>query len=171
MIEALLATVSLKLWMHPIGGGFVGDRFGTLNVLGAALFCAALTFVALIVFPSFNQLVLLACVVIVIGLPTYAVRGPVLERARTLRCAGAYHGARDRDHLAAGLFARRVPAAVERLADDRVSRHARLSALFRLCRGRQRGGRRRVLVAEGYARTRSGPMKVIALATCVVAGG
>ncbi|WP_412025480.1 hypothetical protein [Burkholderia cepacia] len=83
MIEALLATVSLKLWMHPIGGGFVGDRFGTLNVLGAALFCAALTFVALIVFPSFNQLALLACVVIVIGLPTYAVHAlywSVLER-------------------------------------------------------------------------------------------
>ncbi|WP_277625594.1 MFS transporter [Burkholderia stabilis] len=77
---------SLKLWMRPIGGiggGFVGDRFGTLNVLGAALFCAALAFVALIVFPSFNQLALLAGVVIVIGLLTYAVRGlywSVLER-------------------------------------------------------------------------------------------
>lgn len=77
---------SLKLWMRPIGGiggGFVGDRFGTLNVLGAALFCAALAFVALIVFPSFNQIVLLAGVVIVIGLLTYAVRGlywSVLER-------------------------------------------------------------------------------------------
>ncbi|WP_423382307.1 hypothetical protein [Burkholderia sp. LMG 32019] len=77
---------SLKLWMRPIGGiggGFVGDRFDTLNVLGAALFCAALAFVALIVFPSFNQLALLAGAVIVIGLLTDAVRGlywRVLER-------------------------------------------------------------------------------------------
>ncbi|WP_051421361.1 MULTISPECIES: MFS transporter [Burkholderia] len=77
---------SLKLWMRPIGGiggGFVGDRIGTLNVLSAALFLAALAFVALIVFPSFNQVVLLAGVVIFIGLLTYAVRGlywSVLER-------------------------------------------------------------------------------------------
>ncbi|KWE59575.1 MFS transporter [Burkholderia sp. MSMB2157WGS] len=77
---------SLKLWMRPIGGiggGFVGDRVGTLNVLCAALLLAALAFVALIVFPSFNQVVLLAGVVIFIGLLTYAVRGlywSVLER-------------------------------------------------------------------------------------------
>ncbi|KVL18883.1 MFS transporter [Burkholderia sp. MSMB1826] len=77
---------SLKLWMRPIGGiggGFVGDRVGTLNVLCAALLLAALAFVALIVFPSFNQVVLLAGVVILIGLLTYAVRGlywSVLER-------------------------------------------------------------------------------------------
>ncbi|WP_083266037.1 MFS transporter [Burkholderia lata] len=77
---------SLKLWMRPIGGiggGFVGDRIGTLNVLGGALFCAALAFVGLIVFPSLDQIALLVGVVIVIGLLTYAVRGlywSVLER-------------------------------------------------------------------------------------------
>ncbi|WP_321859785.1 MFS transporter [Burkholderia cenocepacia] len=79
-------VASLKLWMRPIGGiggGFIGDRIGTLNVLGGALFCAALAFVALIVFPSLNQVALLVGVVIVIGLLTYAVRGlywSVLER-------------------------------------------------------------------------------------------
>ncbi|KWF17314.1 MFS transporter [Burkholderia pseudomultivorans] len=79
-------VASLKLWMRPvggIGGGFIGDRVGTLNVLGAALFFAALALVALIVFPSFNQVLLFACVVTVIGLLTYAVRGlywSVLER-------------------------------------------------------------------------------------------
>ncbi|KVL51650.1 MFS transporter [Burkholderia territorii] len=69
---------SLKLWMRPIGGiggGFVGDRIGTLNVLCAALLLAAFAFVSLIVFPSFNQVVLLAGVVLFIGLLTYAVRG------------------------------------------------------------------------------------------------
>ena len=72
--------------MRPIGGiggGFVGDRIGTLNVLGGALFCAALAFVGLIAFPSLNQIALLVGVVIVIGLLTYAVRGlywSVLER-------------------------------------------------------------------------------------------
>ncbi|WP_423369660.1 hypothetical protein [Burkholderia sp. LMG 32019] len=155
---------SLKLWMLLIGGivgGFVGDRFGTLNVLGAALFCAALAFVALIVFPSFNQIVLLAGAVIVIGLLTYAVRGlywSVLERCDVPPRVTARHRARDRYRVAARLFAGCVPAAVERLADDRVSGDARLSAVFRVCRAP---------VAEGHARTRIGVTEIVTIEKCV----
>ena len=127
---------SLKLWMRPIGGiggGFVGDRIGTLNVLGGALFCAALAFVGLIAFPSLNQIALLVGVVIVIGLLTYAVRGlywSVLERCDV----PARITARDRHHLAARLFAGRVPAAAERLVDDRVSACAAISCTSAMSR-------------------------------------
>jgi sugar phosphate permease len=75
---------TLKLWMRPIGGiggGYLGDRFSTLGVLTSALFLAALGLVALIVLPTLGHIdpragvVMIAIVVLVIGILTYAIRG------------------------------------------------------------------------------------------------
>lgn len=75
---------TLKLWMRPIGGiggGYLGDRFSTLGVLTTALFLAALGLVALVVLPTLGHIdpragvAMIAVVVLVIGILTYAIRG------------------------------------------------------------------------------------------------
>jgi MFS family permease len=75
---------TLKLWMRPIGGiggGYLGDRFSTLDVLISALFLAALGLVGLIVLPSFGRvnpravIAVIGVVVLLIGVLTYAIRG------------------------------------------------------------------------------------------------
>lgn len=74
---------TLKLWMRPIGGiggGYLGDRFSTLGVLASALFLAAAGLVALTVLPKMHidphvGVVVIAIVVLVIGILTYAIRG------------------------------------------------------------------------------------------------
>jgi MFS family permease len=75
---------TLKLWMRPIGGiggGYLGDRFSTLNVLISALFLAALGLAGLIVLPSLGHvnphavMAVIGVVVLLIGILTYAIRG------------------------------------------------------------------------------------------------
>ncbi|WP_346730302.1 MFS transporter [Caballeronia sp. dw_276] len=74
---------TLKLWMRPIGGiggGYLGDRFSTLGVLSTALFLAAIGLVALAVLPTMHieprvGVAVIAVVVLVIGILTYAIRG------------------------------------------------------------------------------------------------
>ncbi len=74
---------TLKLWMRPvggIGGGYLGDRFSTLGVLTTALFLAAIGLVALAVLPTLHiaphvGVAVIAVVVLVIGILTYAIRG------------------------------------------------------------------------------------------------
>jgi MFS family permease len=75
---------TLKLWMRPIGGiggGYLGDKFSTLNVLISALFLAALGLAGLIVLPTLGHLnpraviAVIGVVVLLIGILTYAIRG------------------------------------------------------------------------------------------------
>jgi MFS family permease len=82
VMAGLLTT--LKLWMRPvggIGGGYLGDRFSTLNVLISALFLAALGLVGLVVLPSLGHvnpravIAVIGIVVLLIGVLTYAIRG------------------------------------------------------------------------------------------------
>ncbi len=66
-------------WRHR--GGYLGDRFSTLNVLISALFLAALGLAGLIVLPSFGHvnphavMAAIGMVVLLIGILTYAIRG------------------------------------------------------------------------------------------------
>ncbi len=90
---------TLKLWMRPIGGiggGYLGDRFSTLGVLTGSLFLAALGLMALVVLPTLGGIdpragvAMIAVVVLLIGILTYAIRGlywSLLDRMRHSRCA------------------------------------------------------------------------------------
>ncbi|WP_321791016.1 hypothetical protein [Burkholderia pyrrocinia] len=106
---------------------------------------------------------------IVIGLLTDAVRGlywSVLERCDVPpRVTGFAIGIVSLLGYSPDVF---LPLLIGWLT-TRVSRHARLSALFRLCRVRQCCGRRRVPVAEGHAQRRIGPMKIVAVETRIAA--
>jgi nitrate/nitrite transporter NarK len=67
-----------KMWMRPIGaigGGFLGDRFSSVNVLGGGMFAAAIAWIAFVFVPSSAPMWLLAACIVVLGLMTYSVHG------------------------------------------------------------------------------------------------
>jgi nitrate/nitrite transporter NarK len=68
----------IKLWMRPIGaigGGFLGDRFSNVNVLGGGMLAAAIAWMLFVLVPASVPTWLLACCIVVLGLMTYSVHG------------------------------------------------------------------------------------------------
>ncbi|QGZ59197.1 MFS transporter [Paraburkholderia acidiphila] len=68
----------IKLWMRPIGaigGGFLGDRFSNVNVLGGGMLAAAIAWLLFVLVPATVPMWLLACCIVVLGLMTYSVHG------------------------------------------------------------------------------------------------
>ncbi|WP_043287467.1 MFS transporter [Paraburkholderia oxyphila] len=68
----------IKLWMRPIGaigGGFLGDRFSNVNVLGGGMLAAAIAWLLFVLVPASVPMWLLACCIVVLGLMTYSVHG------------------------------------------------------------------------------------------------
>lgn len=68
----------IKLWMRPIGaigGGFLGDRFSNVNVLGGGMFVAAIAWLAFVLVPASVPIWLLAGCIVALGLMTYSVHG------------------------------------------------------------------------------------------------
>lgn len=68
----------IKLWMRPIGaigGGFLGDRFSNVKVLGFGMFAAALAWMLFVLVPASVPTWLLAACIVLLGLMTYSVHG------------------------------------------------------------------------------------------------
>jgi nitrate/nitrite transporter NarK len=68
----------IKLWMRPIGaigGGFLGDRFSNVNVLGVGMLVAAVAWMLFVLVPGSVPLWLLVVSIVVLGLMTYSVHG------------------------------------------------------------------------------------------------
>lgn len=68
----------IKLWMRPIGAigsGFLGDRFGNVNVLGAGMIAASVAWMLFVLVPASVPMWLLAVCIVVLGLMTYSVHG------------------------------------------------------------------------------------------------
>lgn len=68
----------IKLWMRPIGaigGGFLGDRFSNVKVLGFGMFAAAIAWMLFVLVPASVPMWLLACCIVLLGLMTYSVHG------------------------------------------------------------------------------------------------
>jgi nitrate/nitrite transporter NarK len=68
----------IKLWMRPIGaigGGFLGDRFSNVDVLGLSMLAASVTWALFVLIPSSVPIWLLAGCIVVLGLMTYSVHG------------------------------------------------------------------------------------------------
>jgi MFS family permease len=76
---AAAATITTtKLWMRPfggIGGGWLGDRFTSLQVLTFALGLATMGVAGLIVAPMLHTIAVSIALVLFIGLMAYAIRG------------------------------------------------------------------------------------------------
>lgn len=74
---------TIKLWLRPVGGvagGFLGDKFGNVKILNAALILSSLALIALIFTPMVNlpsSVLVGLCIffILFIGLLTYAIRG------------------------------------------------------------------------------------------------
>ncbi|CAB3800141.1 Inner membrane protein YihN [Paraburkholderia caffeinitolerans] len=68
----------IKLWMRPIGaigGGFLGDRFSNVKVLGYGMFAAAVAWMLFVLVPASVPMWLLAVCIVLLGLMTYSVHG------------------------------------------------------------------------------------------------
>lgn len=68
----------IKLWMRPIGaigGGFLGDRYTNVNVLGFGMLAASVAWMLFVLVPSTVPMWLLAACIVVLGLMTYSVHG------------------------------------------------------------------------------------------------
>jgi len=68
----------IKLWMRPIGaigGGFLGDRFSNVKVLGFGMLAAAIAWMLFVLVPASVPMWLLACCIVLLGLMTYSVHG------------------------------------------------------------------------------------------------
>jgi MFS family permease len=68
----------IKLWMRPIGaigGGFLGDRFSNVNVLGFGMLAASLAWMLFALVPAAVPLWLLTSCIVALGLMTYSVHG------------------------------------------------------------------------------------------------
>lgn len=68
----------IKLWMRPIGaigGGFLGDRFSNVKVLGFGMLAAALAWMLFVFVPASVPMGVLAACIVVLGLMTYSVHG------------------------------------------------------------------------------------------------
>ena len=68
----------IKLWMRPIGaigGGFLGDRFSNVNVLGAGMLAASVAWMLFVLVPGSVPMWLLAACIVALGLMTYSVHG------------------------------------------------------------------------------------------------
>lgn len=68
----------IKLWMRPIGaiaGGFLGDRFSNVNVLGGGMLAASVAWMLFVLVPASVPMWVLASCIVVLGLMTYSVHG------------------------------------------------------------------------------------------------
>ncbi|WP_322044721.1 MFS transporter [Paraburkholderia sp. J67] len=68
----------IKLWMRPIGaigGGFLGDRFSNVKVLGFGMLAAAIAWMLFVLVPGSVPMWLLALCIVLLGLMTYSVHG------------------------------------------------------------------------------------------------
>ncbi|CAG9264225.1 MFS transporter [Paraburkholderia unamae] len=68
----------IKLWMRPIGaigGGFLGDRFSNVKVLGFGMLAASVAWMLFVLVPSSVPMWLLATCIVGLGLMTYSVHG------------------------------------------------------------------------------------------------
>lgn len=68
----------IKLWMRPIGaigGGFLGDRYSNVNVLGFGMLAAGIAWMLFVLVPSTVPMWMLAACIVALGLMTYSVHG------------------------------------------------------------------------------------------------
>lgn len=68
----------IKLWMRPIGaigGGFLGDRFSNVRILGFGMLAAAVAWMLFVLVPASVPMWLLAACIVLLGLMTYSVHG------------------------------------------------------------------------------------------------
>jgi sugar phosphate permease len=67
-----------KQWTRPIGGigaGFLGDKFPKEKIIIITYFLASLGFLCLVNFPQLDSRTFLFCMITLIGMLTYSIRG------------------------------------------------------------------------------------------------
>lgn len=111
----------IKLWMRPIGaigGGFLGDRFSNVNVLGGGMFAAAIAWMLFVLVPGAGPVWLLAGCIVVLGLMTYSVHGlywAIVDRCRVpARVTGLAIGIISMVGLSPDVFLPMISSAISR---------------------------------------------------------